>query len=75
MFGSLKKDIDLSNKKRAKALREREDFRKRCEEAEAGATKALEESLALKKQVGATAVASAMAVLFDMSFVTCALWS
>ena len=56
MFGSLKKDIDLSNKKRAKALREREDFRKRCEEAEAGAMKALEESAALKKQVGATAV-------------------
>lgn len=51
MFGTLKKEIDLSNKKRAQAMREREDFRKRCDQAEAGAVKALEESTTLKQQV------------------------
>ena len=50
-FGTLKKEIETSNKKRAQALREREDFRKRCEAAEAGRVSVLDENSTLKSQV------------------------
>lgn len=50
MFGTLKKEIEASNKKRLQAQKEREEFRRRCEKSELDSAGAAEELRKLRAQ-------------------------